>query len=215
MGRLEGGRTMAEGDVDGRSDIRPVLILASTSAYRRAQLERLGVPFRCRAPLCDESAIQREATDTLPRLLAENLALAKASSLVTEEPDAAIIGCDQLVSCEGQIYGKPRTADRAIAQLLAMAGKTHELITALVVIRGDDSYLHTDITRLRMRPLARDAIERYVHMDQPMDCAGSYKVESRGIALFDRIESDDQSAITGLPLIALVTILRELGFAIP
>ncbi len=206
---------MTFGDVDDRFDRWPVLVLASTSVYRRAQLERLGVPFRDRAPLCDESAIQRTMRDIEPRLLAEKLALAKASSLAMEEPGAAIIGCDQLVSFEGQIYGKSETPDRAIAQLVTMAGKTHELITALVVIRGVKTYRHTDITRLRMRPLQHDAIERYVVADQPMDCAGSYKLESRGIVLFDRIESDDQSAITGLPLIALVTILRELGFAIP
>ena len=141
--------------------------------------------------------------------------MAKASSLAGEEPGSAIIGCDQLVSFDGRIFGKPGTVDRAVDQLAAMAGQTHELITALVVIRGDETFRHTDVTRLRMRPLSRDAIERYVAADRPLDCAGSYKLESRGIVLFDRIESDDHSAITGLPLIALVTILRELGFAIP
>ncbi len=206
---------MSEGDIESRSGPQPVMVLASTSTYRRAQLERLGVPFRWRAPLCDESELQRTATDTEPRLLAEKLAFAKASSLCGQEPEAAIVGCDQLVSFEGRVYGKPGTAERAIAQLAAMSGKTHDLITALVVIRGGDTYRHTDITRLRMRLLARDAIERYVVIDQPTDCAGSYKLESRGIVLFDRIESDDQSAITGLPLMALVTILRKLGFAIP
>jgi septum formation protein len=193
----------------------PGLVLASTSAYRRVLLERLGLPFRCRAPLCDESAIQRRSSDISPRLLAETLAMAKASSLVGEESASAIIGCDQLVAFEGRVFGKPGTVERAVEQLAAMAGRTHELITAMVVIRGDESFRHTDITRPRMRPLSREAIERYVHADRPLDCAGSYKLESRGIVLFDRIESDDHSAITGLPLIALVTILRELGFAIP
>jgi septum formation protein len=194
---------------------RPELILASTSPYRRVQLERLGVPFRSRAPLCDESAIQKAALGIEPRLLAEMLAVAKASSLTAREPEAAVIGCDQLVALEGRVYGKPGTADRAIEQLTAMSGKTHELITALVVIRGSETYRHTDVTRLTMHPLGRDAIDRYVRMDQPMDCAGSYKLESRGVVLFDRIESEDQSAITGLPMIALVTMLRDLGFALP
>jgi septum formation protein len=200
-----------------RSDPEPALILASTSPYRRALLERLGVLFRCRAPLCDESAIQRaEAeTGTAPRLLAEKLALAKATSLVADEPEAAIIGCDQLVAFEGRVFGKPETSERAIAQLAAMAGQTHELITALVVIRQGTIFRHTDLTRLRMRPLGRDAIERYIAADRPLDCAGSYKLEARGIVLFDRIESDDHTAITGLPMIALVSILRELGFVIP
>lgn len=199
----------------GRSGSGPGLVLASTSAYRRGLLERLGIPFRCRAPLCDEAALQRESAGLEPRRLAERLALAKASSLVQEEPGSAIIGGDQLVSFSGRVFGKPGTADRAIEQLTSMAGRTHELITALVVIRGSDVFRHTDVTRLRMRPLPRDAIERYVAADEPIDCAGSYKLESRGIVLFDRIESDDHSAITGMPLIALVTILRELGFAIP
>ncbi len=199
----------------GRSGSGPGLVLASTSPYRRALMERLGLPFRCRAPLCDEAELQRQAADLEPRRLAESLALAKASSLVGVEPGSAIIGCDQLVSFGGRVFGKPGTAERAVDQLLSMAGQTHELITALAVIRGPDVFRHTDITRLTMRPLGRDAIERYIAADAPIDCAGSYKLESRGIVLFDRIESDDQSAITGMPLIALVTILRELGFTIP
>ena len=207
---------MTASGLSSRPDsLPPGLILASTSAYRRALLDRLGVPFRCRAPLCDEAAIMRAEAGTEPRLLAEKLALTKASSLVDEEPQAVIIGCDQLVSFQGQIFGKPGTQERAVEQLVAMAGRMHELITAMVVIRGGEGVCHTDITRLRMRRLSKDAIERYVAADLPVDCAGSYKLESRGIILFDRIESDDQSAITGLPLIALVNILRDMGFAIP
>jgi septum formation protein len=193
----------------------PDLVLASTSPYRRSLLERLGLPFRCRPPLCDERALQRESAGLEPRPLAEALAFAKASSLVGDEPGSTIIGCDQLVSFEGRVFGKPLTPERAIEQLLGMSGQAHELITALVVIRTTETFRHTDVTRLRMRPLTRDAIERYVAADRPFDCAGSYKLESRGIVLFDRIDSEDHSAITGLPLIAVVTILRELGFAIP
>jgi len=200
-----------------RSDPAPAVILASTSPYRRALIERLGIPVLCRAPRCDEAAIQRGEAEagTAPLLLAEKLALAKATSLVAEEPGAAIIGCDQLVAFEGRVFGKPGTIERAVDQLAAMAGQTHELITAMVVLRGVETFRHTDLTRLRMRPLAREAIERYVAADRPLDCAGSYILESRGITLFDRIESDDHTAITGLPLIALVSILRELGVVIP
>ena len=143
--------TPIEGD---RTGLEPGLVLASTSPYRRSLLERLGVPFRCRAPLCDEAALQREWADLEPLRLAERLAMAKASSLAGEEPGAAIIGCDQLVSFEGRVFGKPGTADRAIEQLASMAGQTHELITALVVIRGDDTFRHTDVTRMTMRPLS-------------------------------------------------------------
>jgi septum formation protein len=206
MATAEGGQQRGQ---------EPGLVLASTSSYRRALLDRLGVPFRCRAPLCDESTLQRESAGLEPRCLAETLAMAKASSLAREEPGSTIIGCDQLVSFGGRVFGKPGTAERAVDQLLSLSGQTHELITALVVTRGIDAFRHTDVTRLRMRPLARDAIERYIAADRPFDCAGSYKLESRGILLFDRIDSEDHSAITGLPLIALVTILRDLGFAIP
>jgi septum formation protein len=206
---------MGVGHDPGRSPGTPLpeLVLASTSVYRRSLLERLGVPFRWRAPLCDEEVLKSGETD--PRSLAMTLAHSKASSLAVAEPDATLIGCDQAVSFQGQVFGKPGTVAGAVDQLSAMAGQAHELITALVVVAGERVFRHTDVTRLQMRRLSRGAIERYVAADQPLDCAGAYKLESRGIVLFERIESDDHTAVTGLPLIALVTILRELGYAIP
>jgi septum formation protein len=197
---------------DGRAPF-PDLVLASTSVYRRALLERLGIPFRCRAPVCDESGLKGLGLNH--KLLAEKLACKKAASLITDEPGAVIIGCDQLVSFEGKVLGKPGTTDGAIEQLSDLAGKTHDLITTMAVICGTTVYRHTDVSRLTMRPLSRDSIERYVLADRPLDCAGAYKLESRGIILFDRIESDDHTAITGMPLMALVSILTEIGFAIP
>jgi septum formation protein len=191
----------------------PELVLASTSVYRRALLERLGVPFRWRAPRCDEESLKSRETD--PRGLAEMLALAKAKSLVEAEVNATIIGSDQVVSFQGKIFGKPGSADRAVEQLVAIAGQTHELITAIAVIHDDQVFRHSDVTSLRMRPLSRAAIKRYVAADQPLDCAGAYKLESRGVALFEQIDSADHSAITGLPLLALVRILCELGYEIP
>ena len=131
------------------------------------------------------------------------------------ESHAVIIGCDQLVWFQGRIFGKPGSVVRAIDQFSAMAGHTHELVTALVVLHGERVFRHTDVTTLRMRNLSGAAIERYVAADQPLDCAGSYKLESRGIALFDRIQTDDHTAVTGLPLVALVTILRDLEYEIP
>ena len=205
---------MVPADVD-HSVGAPALVLASTSPYRRGLMGRLGIPFRCRAPLCDESALQRGWSGLEPRRLSEDLALAKASSLFDQEPDSIIIGCDQLVAFEGRIFGKPGTPERAVEQLVSMSGRTHELITAMVVLRGEGLLRHTDITRLRMRSLPREAIERYLAADRPFDCAGSYKLESLGIALFDRIESEDHTAIMGLPMIGLVTILRDLGLTIP
>jgi septum formation protein len=206
---------MPDGDAGDCSftDPQPKLVLASTSVYRRALLERLGVPFRACAPLCDEESFK--SIGQSPRSLAETLARAKAASLVSVEPDATIIGCDQVVSFQGQVFGKPESFARAVERLSAMAGQTHELVTALVVLHGGRVYRHTDVTFLRMRKLSCSAIERYVAADQPLDCAGAYKLEARGIALFDKIDSDDHTAVTGLPLIALVTILRELGYDVP
>jgi septum formation protein len=191
------------------------LILASTSPYRRAQVERLGVPFRAVAPPVDEEALKSEWGAIDPRELAERLARAKAEGVARSEPDAVVIGGDQLVAFEGSILGKPGTTGQAIAQLAAMSGRSHDLITALAVIRGDRLYARTDVTKMTLRPLTLEEIRRYVEADRPLDCAGSYKLEARGIALFDRIESEDHSAIVGVPMIALTTILREIGFAIP
>jgi septum formation protein len=191
------------------------LVLASSSPYRRALLERLSVPFRWRTPPVDEASIKVQARGAAPRALAERLAEAKATSLAHDEPDAILIGSDQLVALDGRILGKPGDPANAIAQLTAMAGRTHELITALAVWHQGNVLVHTDVTRMHMRALSPQEIARYVQADQPLDCAGSYKIEERGVVLFERIESEDQTAITGLPLIALTTILREIGFAIP
>lgn len=191
----------------------PELILASTSPYRRALLERLAVPFRAVAPDFDEEAFPREGLT--PRALAEALARGKAEAVAAREPAAVVIGSDQLVALDGRILGKPGDPARAADQLQAMAGRTHELITAMVVLAPGRRFEHTDVARLTMRPLDRAAIERYVARDLPVDCAGSYKLERGGVALFRRVESDDHAAITGLPLLALAEILAGLGFAIP
>ena len=171
------------------------------------------MPFRCLAPRFEESSVSLDGKD--PREAAELLARGKAESIAATEPGATIIGCDQLVSFEGRIIGKPGTMERAIEQLEAMAGRTHELITAIVVIQGVESVCHIDFTRLWMRPLTRPELKRYAAHDQPVDCAGSYKIEERGIVLFEKIETEDHTAITGLPLIALVGFLPQFGFRVP
>ncbi|MGC1272703.1 MAG: Maf family protein [Planctomycetaceae bacterium] len=191
------------------------LILASTSPYRRALLDRLGIPFRCVAPDVDEDVVKCEIAD--PIELAERLAVAKAEAVADRFPDAVVIGSDQLAMLDGDILGKPGNADRAVDQLKRLAGRTHELITAVCVLRTSDASrrIHIDRTRLTMRSLSRNEFARYVALDSPIDCAGSYKIESAGIALFERIETDDFTAITGLPMIALTTILREFGIELP
>ncbi|QEH37517.1 Maf-like protein YceF [Aquisphaera giovannonii] len=191
----------------------PELVLASTSPYRRALLARLGVPFRCVPPPFDEAAYPREGLT--PAALAGRLAEGKARSVAALEPAATVIGSDQLATIDGEVLGKPLTRERAAEQLERLSGRTHELITALVVVSPLGERRHVDRTRLTMRGLDRAAIERYVARDMPLDCAGSYKLEQRGIALFESIESEDHAAIVGLPLIRLVTILRDLGHEIP
>jgi 7-methyl-GTP pyrophosphatase len=191
------------------------LILASTSPYRRQLLERLGVPFRCVAPQVDEDAIKALFDAASAGDLAEHLAIAKVVSVGRQDPAATVIGSDQVAVCEDRILGKPGSAAVAIEQLSYLSGKTHRLITAVCVACEGPLRVHRDVTTLTMRRLARDEIERYIAADNPLDCSGSYKLESRGITLFAAIESADHTAITGLPLIAVTTILRELGRPVP
>ncbi len=189
------------------------LLLASTSPYRRALLSRLGVPFRAVPPAVDEAAFR--TGDVAPDRLAAGLARRKAAAVAERFPDAVVIGSDQVCAAGGDVLGKPGDAAGARAQLALLAGRTHRLITAVAVAHPDGVVEFADETRLSMRALRADEIERYVAADDPTDCAGSYKLEARGIALFDRIESADHTAIVGLPLIALTGVLRELGYAIP
>jgi len=189
------------------------IVLASTSPYRRALLDRLGLPYEAVAPACDEETLKDPAWS--PRQTAERLAEAKATSVATDRTEAIVIGSDQVADLDGAVLGKPGSAATAVDQLAAMTGRSHRLITAMVVANRGRLLRHTDVTVLRMRRLPTDALERYVAADRPLDCAGAYKLEARGIALFEAIESQDHSAITGLPLIALCSTLRELGVALP
>ena len=196
------------------------LVLASTSVYRCELLRRLGVEFRCVAPRLDETSLEAEGRE--PVEIAALLALGKASSILPLEPSATIIGSDQIVAIEGRILGKPGSQKSAVDQLISLSGRTHELITAVAVLKAGEppqearqSWLHSDVTRMTMRALSRGEIERYVDHEKPFDCAGSYKFEARGIVLFEKVETDDPSAITGLPLISLVSFLRSIGHAVP
>lgn len=188
-----------------------MLILASTSPYRRQLLQRLGLPFEVVAPGVDESAYA--GLEALR--LTETLAEAKTKAVAARFPDAVVIGSDQVAALDRTILGKPGTAAQAEAQLAALAGRTHTLYTSVAIVSGATILRHTDVTRLTMRALDSEAIARYVAHDQPLDCAGAYKLEQQGIALFERIESADQSAIQGLPLLAVVKMLDQLGLRVP
>jgi septum formation protein len=190
------------------------LILASTSPYRRALLERLGVPFRCVAPDVDEHDVPAGCSpDDRARLLARR----KAERVAAREPAAVVIGSDQVCALGDRVLHKPGTEARAREQLAAVEGQTHRLVTAVAVLRGRPPFARTfeDVTTLRARRLDAAAIARYVDADRPLDCAGAYRIESRGIALFEQIDSADHTAIVGLPLIALTSVLRELGWELP
>lgn len=191
---------------------RPPLILASTSRYRRALLERLGLPFVARAPACDEVRHPGEP----PLGLARRLAREKAESLADAAPGTLVIGSDQVVDLDGEVLGKPHTVAGAVAQLQRLQGRSHRLITAIAVHQvGGRTLEAVDVHTMLMRPLDDDALRAYVAHDEPLDCAGSYRLERRGIALFDRVDADpetaDDTAIVGLPIMKLLRLLRALG----
>ncbi|MFC5569520.1 Maf family protein [Lysobacter yangpyeongensis] len=188
------------------------LILASTSAYRRELLARLRLPFDVARPEVDERPLPGET----PTYLAERLAIAKARVIAEREPRAFVIGSDQVAELGEQPLGKPGSRDGAIAQLGAMSGREVRFRTAVCVQRqGDAPRIAMDTTTVRFRSLSLAEIERYVDAEQPLDCAGSFKSEGLGIALFEAIDSSDPTALIGLPLIATARLLREAGFTLP
>jgi len=188
------------------------LILASTSRYRRELLERLRLPFEVRAPAVDESMLPDED----PAEAALRLAQAKARAVGTTCPDSLVIGCDQVAALGTRALGKPGGHEQAVAQLKAMRGLDVVFHTALAVLNTASGVLQLEDvpTWVRFRDYGDGEIERYLALEQPYDCAGSAKVEGLGIALVERIESEDPSALIGLPLIRLVTMLRNEGLAV-
>ncbi|MFX1679500.1 Maf family nucleotide pyrophosphatase [Mitsuaria sp. CC2] len=188
--------------------VRP-LVLGSTSRYRRELLERLRLPFETAAPDVDETPLPAEA----PEALARRLALAKARAVAKRFPQALVIGSDQVADLDGRPIGKPGTHERAVEQLRAMRGRTVVFQTALAVVCEATGFVAQDLApvRVRFRELSDDAIERYLRAEQPYDCAGSAKAEGLGIALLDAIESDDPTALIGLPLIRTAALLRQGG----
>lgn len=184
-------------------------MLASTSPYRRRLLARLGLEFEVASPAVDE---EREAPDAEPLTVAKALARAKAEAVAARAgADAVVLGSDQVCALGAERLGKPGSVARACDQLARLAGRTHELITAVAIVHGGGVDEFVDRTRLTMRRLGRAEIEAYVAQDEPLDCAGSYKLEAAGIGLFERIESADWTAIEGLPLLATAAVLRRLG----
>ena len=187
----------------------PPLILGPTSRYRRELLQRLRLPFEVVSPEVDESALP----DETPAELALRLALAKARAVAALHPNAVVIGADQVADLDGHALGKPGNHDKALAQLRHLSGRQAVFQTAVAVVRADTGYeeaLLAPVT-VRFRTLNDDEIERYLRLDEPYDCAGSAKSETLGIALLDAIDSDDPTALVGLPLIRTCRMLRQAG----
>ena len=187
----------------------PELVLASTSRYRRELLERLGIPFSVCAPDIDEAPLENEPAAAT----ASRLALGKALKIARQRPQAVVIGSDQVADLNGKIIGKPGTHEAATAQLKAMQGKAVVFHTAVAVVCTAPACEAVEVVTVRalFRRLSDNDIERYLSIERPYDCAGSAKVEGLGIVLMERVESDDPTALIGLPLIQTCKLLRLAG----
>lgn len=185
------------------------LILASTSVYRRELLERLQIPFSTQAPDVDEAPLPQET----PGQVAKRLALAKAMAIAQRQPGAVVIGSDQVADLHGHMLGKPGTHARAVAQLTAMSGQRVVFHTAVAVVCLESGQVQEDLAEVevKFRSLDANEIEDYLRKETPYDCAGSAKSEGLGVALLDRILSDDPTALIGLPLIRTARMLRAAG----
>lgn len=192
---------------------RPTLVLASGSVYRREQLASLGLVVECVAPNIDESRLPDESAAAM----AGRLARAKALIVGARRPGALIIAADQVATRGSDILGKPGSAEAQREQLLDSRGRELCFHSAVAVLDTRDGTLreHVDLTRCQMRELHADEVQRYVASEPADDCAGGFKVEGLGIMLFERIDSEDPSALIGLPLIALGRLLRAAGWKLP
>ena len=187
------------------------LILASTSPYRSALLQRLGLDFRCVAPFIDEA----HRVDEAPSARAIRLTRAKAMAVAAHEPEGTIIGSDQVAHVDGIVLDKPGTTARAVAQLRQMSGRTVTFLTAVCVIAGQRVEQDIVCASVLMRQLSEAEIQRYVQREQALDCCGSVRCEGLGMTLFESIQTPDPTALIGLPLLTITRRLRSLGFELP
>jgi len=187
----------------------PSLILASTSPYRRQLLERLGIDFTAVAPDIDESRLPDETPTAMVRRLSE----AKARAVATQYLDALIIGSDQMAVCGDEVLGKPGTHDKAVEQLTRLSGTRVSFVTGLCLLNNANGRIQLEVASYHvvLRPLDANMIEQYLRREQPYNCAGSFKSEGLGSALFERLEGDDPTALIGLPLIRLTRMLENEG----
>jgi MAF protein len=195
------------------NDMSAPLVLASSSVHRRALLDRLQLDYAICAPDIDESRRPDEA----PTAYVSRLSLEKAAAVAARHPQSLIIGSDQAAVLDGDILGKPGNHERATAQLRRASGQHVDFYTGLSLLSASNGRAQTDVvlTRVHFRQLDDATIERYLQRERPYDCAGSFRSEALGIALFERLEGDDPTALVGLPLIRLVSMLASEGFPVP
>ncbi len=189
------------------------IVLASSSAYRRTLLDRFLGEYEAVSPKVDES---NDGTE-LPEHLAARLAREKAEAISGARRDSLIIGADQIAVADGHVLGKPGDHQRAIEQLLAVSGKSLQFLTAVCVLgpAGRTRHEHIDRTAVRFRQFDLRLAEIYLRHDEPYDCAGSFKIEGAGFVLCESIQTDDPTALIGLPMIWLAETLRKLGYLLP
>jgi len=194
-------------------DSTPELILGSTSPFRRELLQRLGLPFATATPDVDETRL----TDESPQALVKRLSLAKAQAVANQYSDALIIGSDQAAVLDDNILGKPGDHDRAIEQLRQASGRSVRFLTGLCLYNSMTDVYQLDVVPFEVvfRALTDQQIDRYLRHEQPYNCAGSFKSEALGITLFESMRGDDPTALIGLPLIRLTSMLMEAGLELP
>ena len=191
----------------------PPIVLASSSSYRRKLLTRLQLPFSCHSPDIDEAALADES----PEALVQRLAISKARKLAADYPHHLIIGSDQVAVLDGQIIGKPGDAAGALRQLSAASDRSVVFLTGLAVLDTRTQSEQVDVVpfTVHFRQLSAVQIQRYIELEQPFDCAGSFKSEGLGVSLFRATEGDDATSLVGLPLIRLCDMLNACGVAVP
>jgi len=188
------------------------LVLASTSPFRKSILEKLGLPFDCHAPEVDETPEPGET----PSQLVERLSIAKAQAVAAHLKEGLVIGSDQVAVIDNDILGKPGNHENAVAQLQRAAGKTVTFLTGLALVNAASGSIQAEVVPFKVvfRQLTREQIENYLKAEQPYNCAGSFKSEGMGIALFERLDGEDPNTLIGLPLIRLIRMLEKEGMTV-
>ena len=192
---------------------KPKMILASGSSSRKKQLENLGFIFTVQIPGIDEDMYKSQKAD--PREICQMIAKAKAEKIAKKFPEALVLAGDQMAVLDTEIFNKTPEVEQAVQALVKLQGKTHQLLTGLHICYRQKSFHHLEINVMHMRPLTEQQIRKHVAIAKPLNCAGSYALERCGISLFEKIQTNDQSAVIGFPLITLINQLVKWNISLP